>query len=325
MQKIVFMGSDAIALPLLEWLRAEAPAHGAQLTAVYSQPDRPKGRGKHLQPNPVSAWALQHKVPLHRPEKPSEEDTERLRAEGVALVLVMAYGHILKKSLLAVPPRGFVNFHASLLPKYRGASPVETAVALGESETGVTLMRIIPKMDAGPACDAERVPVLPFATGASTREKLATATVPLIERNMASLLSGSAVFREQDDSAATYCRKLEKSDGALDFAAPAAVLAARINGLDPWPGCYADHGETRLKLRRASTESSPAAEAPGTVLESASDAVRIATGDGVLCIAELQRPGGKMLLARELLRGYELPSGSMLTSAPMSALLADKP
>ncbi len=322
MQKIVFMGSDAIALPLLEWLRAEASAHGAELTAVYSQPDRPKGRGKKLQPNPVSAWALEHNVPLYRPEKPSGEDAQRLREEGVALVLVMAYGHILRKSLLAVPPRGFVNFHASLLPKFRGASPVETAVASGEAETGVTLMQITPPMDEGPACDAERVGIESTDTGASMREKLAAACPALLARNLAALLDGTAKFAEQDHAAATYCRKLEKADGALDFSAPASVLAARINGLDPWPGCFTDHGETRLKLRQATADVAPSPSgAPGSVLETTEDSVRIATGEGTLCVRQLQRPGGKMLPAREFLRGYELSPGSVLSSAPMSDLL----
>lgn len=321
MQKIVFMGSDAISLPLLDWLRQEGPALGGQLVAVFSQPDRPKGRGQKLSPNPISAWALEHGIPLFRPEKPTADDAEWLRGEGIDLVLVMAYGHILRKSLLQAPPRGCVNFHASLLPKFRGASPIETAIATGEAETGVTLMQITPPMDEGPACDVERVAIESTDTGGGMREKLAAACVPLLARNLSSLLDGSVHFQEQDHAAATYCRRLEKADGALDFTAPAKVLAARINGLNPWPGCFADHGETRLKLRSALVESADATDAPGTVLEANKQAVRIATGEGILRIAELQRPGAKMLAAQDFLRGYDLHPGSQLSSAPMTELL----
>lgn len=322
--RIVFMGSDPIALPLLEWLHEEGASHGAQLTAVYSQPDRPKGRGQKLSPNPIATWALKKNLPLFRPEKPGAEDVERLRNDSIDLVLVMAYGHILRKSLLAVPPRGFVNFHASILPKFRGASPIETAVALGETETGVTLMRITPPMDEGPGCDAERVPIEPTDTGASMREKLARACVPLLARNLTSLLDGSVIFQEQDHGAATYCRRLEKADGALDFSAPAAALAARINGLNPWPGCYADHGEIRLKLRHACAVATDIQALPGSVVETTPDSVRIATGDGLLCIGELQRPGGKMLPAEDFLRGYELKPGSVLANASMTELLVSE-
>ncbi|MEM8549362.1 MAG: methionyl-tRNA formyltransferase, partial [Verrucomicrobiota bacterium] len=260
--KIAFMGSDAIAVPVLRYLAEEARGL-CEVAGVYSQPDRPKGRGKKLQPNPLAAAALELGLPLLQPEKPGEDDVAWLADNGVQLVFVMAYGHILKKQLLATPPLGFVNFHASILPKYRGASPVETAVACGEAETGVSLMRIIAKMDAGAVCDVERVPIEPLDTGASVREKLAAATVPLLARNLESLLAGTATFTEQDDAQATYCRKLEKADGQLDFAAPAQVLAARINGLFPWPGCFCDCGKERLKLKEAVALPGTMADAPG--------------------------------------------------------------
>lgn len=323
MHQLVFFGSDPIALPLLDWLR-ETSGAGFALAGVVSQPDRRKGRGKHLSPNEISAWALEHGIPLERPEKPGPELEAWLRELGCDLALVMAYGHLLKRSLLALPPLGFVNFHASLLPAYRGASPVETSVASGEPATGVSLMRIVPKMDAGPVCDAERVTIEPADTGALMREKLAGACVPLIARALPSLLDGSAVFREQDESAATYCRKLVKEDGALDFRAPASVLAARVNGLFPWPGCYVDHGEARLKLREASAENG-AASAPGTVLAAEAGGVVIACGEGALRVRQWQRPGAKMLPAGEFLRGYPLAPGEVLTSGELTALVGPVP
>lgn len=316
------MGSDAIAVPMLKYLAEEA-SHQVSVAGVFSQPDRPKGRGKHLQPNPLAAAAQELGLPLLQPEKPGAEEAEWLERHGVRLVFVMAYGHLLRKRLLAAPALGYVNFHASLLPKYRGASPVESAVASGEHETGVTLMRIVPKMDAGPVLDTEAVAVEPLDTGASVREKLAAATVPLLARNLATLLSGEADFKDQDESAATYCRKLEKADGQLDFSASASVLAARINGLDPWPGCFCDVGETRLKLRQAlalGEAISLKSAAPGEIIDAGTDGVDIATGNGVLRILQLQRPGGKMLPACDFLRGFDLPEGTRLTGGEMRPL-----
>ncbi|WOO40976.1 methionyl-tRNA formyltransferase [Rubellicoccus peritrichatus] len=324
-RKFVFMGSDAIALPLLDWLHKHAVEFDAELVSVFSQPDRPKGRGRKLQPNPISAWALEKGVDLHRPEKPDADTIEYFKSNDIQLALVMAYGHLLRRALLATPPRGFVNFHASLLPKYRGASPVESAVASGEHETGVSLMEIIPAMDAGPVCDVERVSINASDTGHSTRGKLATACVPLIARNLEALLNGSASFVEQTESDATYCRKLSKTDGLLDFSVPAETLAARINGLDPWPGCFCDHRETRIKLREASFVKTKALADVGTVIGFEEGKVCIATGDGVLRIACLQRPGGRMLPAIDFLRGYELSIGAVLSGGPMEPLSQDRP
>ncbi len=316
------MGSDAIAVPVLRYLATEA-ADKVEVAGVFSQPDRPKGRGKKLQPNPLAAAAQELGLSLLQPEKPGATEAEWLEAQGVRLVFVMAYGHILRKRLLAAPALGYVNFHASLLPKYRGASPVETAVACGEPETGVTLMRIVPKMDAGPVLDAESVAIEPLDTGASVREKLSAVTVPLLARNLDVLLSGQADFNEQDAGAATYCRKLEKADGQLDFSAPAHALAARINGLDPWPGCFCEVRQTRLKLRQAlalGNAFSPEGAAPGTVIEAGREGVDVATGQGVLRITELQRPGGKMLPARDFLSGFDLPEGTVLEGGEMLRL-----
>ena len=323
------MGSDAIAVPVLQYLAVEA-ADKVVVAGVFSQPDRPKGRGKKLQPNPLAAAAQELGLSLLQPEKPGVSEAEWLEAQGVELVFVMAYGHILRKRLLAAPALGFVNFHASLLPEYRGASPVETAVACGEAETGVSLMRIVPKMDAGPVLDTEAVTIESLDTGASVREKLSAATIPLLARNLDALLSGEGAFVEQNESAATYCRKLEKADGQLDFAAPARELAARINGLDPWPGCFCEVGETRIKVRQAlvldgegqgDAAGSASSQVPGEVLAASRDGVDVATGDGVLRVTQLQRPGGKMLPARDFLSGFELAPGTRLQGGEMRSLL----
>lgn len=347
---IVFFGSDAIALPLLQWLHKNGGANRPfTLCGVISQPDRKSGRGQKLQPNPISAYAMEAGIPLLRPQKPDAELTAWLQAQNVQLALVMAYGHILKKSLLAAVPLGFVNFHASLLPAYRGASPVETAVACAETFTGVSLMRIVPKMDAGPVLAVETVAIdhARAETGADIRHKLAEACVPLIDHNIDALLSEQAAHRfvAQDESQASYCRKLDKSDGQLDLNAPAAALAARINGLFPWPGCYLDFQGERLKVAQAFAEALPplphntiahststdnneaaaSAPPPGTVLGTDKEGLRIVTADGVLKIGRLQKAGGKMLPAHEFTAGTPLPEGERLTGGAMRPLRQSGP
>ncbi|MGF1449726.1 MAG: methionyl-tRNA formyltransferase [Opitutales bacterium] len=319
---VVYMGSDPIGLPVLRLLAAKAQAGVLRLAGVISQPDRPSGRGKKLQPNAISACALAHGWTLLRPEKPRAETVAWLRDQHVDLIVVMAYGHILKNDLLVVPRRAIVNLHASLLPAYRGASPVETAVARGETQTGVSLMRIVQRMDAGAVCDVARVPVSPSDTGGSVREKLAEASAPLVERNLDALLAGQTRFVEQDEAHASYCRKLTRADGQLDFAQDAVTLAARIRGLDPWPGCFValDDG-TQLKARGAQAVEETTPDAPGTILGLDGDALAIATGRGTLRIERLQRPGGKLLPAPEFLRGYSLETGTVLQSMPMPDLV----
>lgn len=319
---IIFMGSDPIALPLLEYLRTEASG-SVELKAVFSQPDRPKGRGKKLQPNAIAAWSQDQGIPTFKPLKPGKAEAEWLRDEGIALVLVMAYGHIVKQDFLDTPELGCVNFHASLLPAFRGASPIETAVATGANETGVSLMRMVRAMDAGPVLGQARVPILAGESALLIREKIAQACPQLLADHLEVLLSGKAIFEDQDTAGITYCRKLVKDDGQLDFNASAEVLAARINGLDPWPGCFCQFADVRLKLREAYVGAETVSGQPGEILQADATGISVATGAGVIRIQQWQRPGGKMLPAREFLLGFPLEVGALLASAPMSDLQAD--
>ena len=178
----------------------------------------------------------------------------------------MAYGHILRDAFIATPRLGTLNLHTSLLPKYRGASPIQTAIANGETETGVSLMRIVRELDAGPVADVEHVPISPRDTALDVEAKLAAACVPLLARTLPALAAGTLKFLEQDHSAATFCRKLQKEDGVLDFTAPAAVLAARINGLNPWPGCTVEIAGQMVKLGLADTVGQSTGDwPPGTI------------------------------------------------------------
>jgi methionyl-tRNA formyltransferase len=321
--KVVFMGSDPIALPLLDWLVGEGRAT-AHLFAIYTQPDRAAGRGQKIEAGPIKRWALAHGVTVRQPEKLLEEERAWLAAQQADVALVMAYGHILGEAFIATPRLGSLNLHASLLPKYRGASPVQTAVACGEFETGVALMQIVKKLDAGPVADVERVGVAPLDTALDVGRKLAAACVPLLARAWPRLCDGTLTFTPQDEAKASYCRRLVKKDGHLDFTAPAAALAARINGLFPWPGCSVDINGVGVRIGLADAYSGKAGE-PGTVMGLDAEGLLVATGDGILRLRKLQRPGGRLLPAAEFLRGFPIATGTRLPSQPMPRLVDIKP
>lgn len=320
--KLVFLGSDPIALPLLNWLAGEGSAI-ASVVAVFTQPDRPVGRGQKITANEIKTWALARGLPVFQPEKLTEDVRLQLAALAPDVALVMAYGHILRDDFIATPRLGTLNLHTSLLPKYRGASPIQTAVACGDRETGVSLMRIVKKLDAGPVADVERVAIATLDTALDIEAKLAAACVPLVARALPRLRDGSLAFATQDEAAVSHCRKLEKEDGPLDFAASAAVLAARINGLFPWPACSVEFNGQPLKLGLAdvSTATAEATRVPGEIIGADADGLLIATGNGVLRVRRLQRPGGRMLAAAEFLRGCPMAARTVLVSRPMPALL----
>jgi methionyl-tRNA formyltransferase len=316
--KTVFMGSDPIVLPLLECLHARH-ADTLELVGVVAQPDRPHGRGLKMCENPVKAWAAAHGIATRQPEKPGAAEVEWLREVGCDLLLVMAYGHILSDALLAAPRLPPLNFHASLLPELRGASPIETAIATGRAETGVTLMRIVKRMDAGDILDVEKVPIAQKDTRASLAEKLAAACVPLVERALVGIHEGRFDFHPQDDSRATYCRILTKDDAALDFRSPAQELHDRCRALHIWPGTVFDLGGQRIRVGSAEViPSQEAAAAPGVVVGNAGS-LDVATGRGILRIRSLQRPGGKMLPAADFLRGMPIAVGTSIDSPVLAS------
>lgn len=322
--RLVFLGSDPIALPLLEWLAGEGRVE-AEIVGVLTQPDRPVGRGQRIAANPIKAWALARDLPVSQPEKLTGQTAGELADWAPDLALVMAYGHILRDAFIGVPRLGTVNLHASILPGYRGASPIQSAIAQGERETGVTLMRIVRELDAGPVADVERVAIEPLDTAVEIGAKLAAASVPLLARALPLLAAGTLRFVEQEHAAATYCRRLTKGDGGLDFAAPARTLAARINGLFPWPGCAIELEGQPVKLGLADAPNGNGGGAPGRVAGADAQGILIGTGSGTLRLRRLQRPGGRMLEAPEFLRGFPVPAGTVVRSRPMPPLVAPRP
>ena len=335
--RLVFLGSDAIARPLLDWLVSDVGRAQVEVVGVFTQPDRPVGRGQKITANEIKTWALGRGLPVLQPEKITDEVRAQLAALTPDLSLVMAYGHILRDAFIVTPRLGTLNLHTSLLPQYRGASPIQTAIASGERQTGVTLMQIVRELDAGPLADFERVTIEPLDTALDIEAKLAAACVPLVVRALPRLAANTLDFIAQDHARATFCRRLKKNDGALDFAAPAAVLAARINGLFPWPTCGCELNGQPIKIGLADVApladpALPASSAPqsanvalGSVLGVDAHGLLVATGAGVLRLRRLQRPGGRMLPAAEFLRGFPVASGTQIASMPLPALCGSSP
>lgn len=324
MLRIVFMGSDPIARPALDWLSGAGKTI-AEVVAVFTQPDRPTGRGQKIQPNEIKLWAEARGLPVLQPEKIGAAEREQLAALQPDLVLVMAYGHLLKQDVIDTPRLGTLNLHTSVLPKYRGASPIQTAIACGDTDTGVTLMRMVLALDAGPVGGVERVSIAPLDTATEVEARLAQACVPLLGRCLPAIAEGTQTFIEQNHTQATFCRRLGKADGVLDFNQPAAVLAARINALMPWPGCaVAINGQT-VKLGLADVGSLIDYQPAGAISGADADGLLVGTGQGTLRLRKLQRPGGKMLPAAEFLRGWPVAPGTRLSSQPMPALVGREP
>ena len=323
--RIVFLGSDPIALPLLNRL-VEAEKESFEVVGVFTQPDRPVGRGQKVTANEIKTWALARGLPVLQPEKLTEDVRLQLAAFLPDVALVMAYGHILRDDFIATPRLGTMNLHTSLLPKYRGASPIQTAVASGERETGVSFMRIVRRLDAGPVADVERVTIDHLDTALEIESKLAAACPELVVRSLSALANERLEFRDQDDAAATFCRRLTKEDGVLDFNASAEVLAARINGLFPWPACSVEINGQSVKFGLADVVvASNSPSDAGVVLGSDREGLLIGTSSNTLRVRRLQRPGGKMLEATDFLRGFAIEPGIRLLSRPMPQLVASVP
>lgn len=323
--RLVFLGSDAIALPLLRWSLSGEGRRVVSVIGVVTQPDRPVGRGQKIAANAIKLWALEHGLPVWQPEKITDEFRLELAALTPDVALVMAYGHLLRDEFIATPRLGTLNLHTSPLPRYRGASPIQTAIAQGEAATGVTLMRIVRRLDAGPIADVETVAIDALDTADVVEAKLAAACVPLVARSLTRLAQGRLAFTPQEEATATYCRKLQKEDGVLDFQFPARALAARINGLFPWPGCTLLIRDQLVKLGLADVAPALSTVKPGEVAGGDGEGLLIGTGEGLLRVRRLQRPGGRMLPAGEFLRGFEIPAGAIISSRPMPVLVTTNP
>ena len=312
---IAFMSSDPIALPSIEFVRARH-----RLACVVSNPDRPKGRGKKLSPNDVSQWAIDSGVELLRPEgKPSGDVVRRFGELGVELVLVMAYGCILKENILRCGKYPCLNLHASLLPELRGASPIETAIALGKTRTGVSLMAVSPAMDAGDVAGAAEVEISRDDTSKTLRKKIADAAVDVLQKYLPLLERGELRFAPQDSSRATYARKLSKGDMFLDFRAGAETLRNRVRAFGA--GIFEYENETVKILDAEVCRAEKKFETCGEILKADSGGLEIACARGAVRAKTLQRACCRAMCARDFFAGFKMREGFVLKSADNAPLL----
>ena len=321
-RRLVLLGSDEIALPAFAAARA---LPDTEVVAVYSQPDRPAGRGQEVRPNPVAAWARAEGLTLLQPEKLEAADAAHLVSLQADLGVVMAYGQLLKEDFLAAPRLGFVNFHGSLLPELRGATPVEGALALGLAETGVSMQQVVRKLDAGPIHAAVRTKILPGEGRAALRARLGVIAGELASAALPSVLAVTSVAVPQDEAKVTFARRLSRADAPLDFRQAANALRQRILAVEGWPGSTFDHRGALIKIGAATVEDAATSIAPGTIVAADRSGVKIACGEGWLVLTHLQRPGGKMLPVGEFLAGYPLAVGELLASAEMPSFVSDRP
>jgi methionyl-tRNA formyltransferase len=308
--RIVFFGTPAFAVPTLEALLASRHA----VVAVVTQPDRPRGRGQKMTHAPVKASATAAGVAVMQPDSVKDPGfVAELSAMSADLGVVAAYGKILTDAVLAVPRLGMVNVHASLLPRYRGAAPVHRAIIAGERETGITIMRVVRALDAGPMMATAHRAIGPDETSEDVERDLARIGAGLAVSTIEGLVDGRVSELVQNDADATYAHRLAKDDGVIDWALSSEQIHNRIRGLHPWPHGFTFLGDKRLILLRSTPSAEVAGSEPGTVVEATGDRLRVATGAGVLDLLEVQAEGKRPMPAREFLAGHpDLRQGARL-------------
>ena len=307
--KIIFMGTPDFSVGTLEAL-IEA---GHEVCLAVTQPDKPKGRGKEMQFTPVKQCAVAHNIPVYQPVKIREaECVEELRKYNADIMVVVAFGQILPKEILEMTPYGCVNVHASLLPKYRGAAPIQWSIIDGEEETGVTTMQMDEGLDTGDMLLKTIVPIEKTETGESLHDKLAAAGAKLCVETLEALQAGTVVPEKQGEMTTAYARMLDKKLGNIDWTKSAAEIERLVRGLNSWPSAYTHMDGKVMKIWQADVLKETSDAEPGTITDVAKDAFAVQTGDGKLLVKELQLPGKKRMDAGAFLRGYHLETGIIL-------------
>lgn len=305
--RIVFMGTPEFAVPSLKALVES----GDEVAALVAQPDKPRGRGLKPAPPPTKIVAEQYGIPVLQPSGiRTEEFLHELAALSPDLICVAAYGKILPKAVLEIPRFGCLNVHASLLPKYRGAAPVNWAIARGEEVAGITIMQMDEGMDTGDILLTREMPIDYDDTGETLTEKLSLAGAELLLQAIAELKKGYLRSLKQDEAAATYAPPLKKEDGRVDWSKPAGEIRNQIRGMLPWPGAYTFSNGKMLKIYKVAV--SEGEGEPGEVLAAGQGILRVMTGEGALDILELQLEGGKRLDAKAFLSGRKIEPGAVL-------------
>ena len=309
--RIVFMGTPTSAAASLESLLGGPD----EVVGVVTQPDRPSGRGQTTTPSPVRRTAEDAGIPVLTPRKMKDPDLlDQLREWCPDLAVVVAYGRILPQAMLDLPPLGCVNVHYSLLPRYRGAAPMQWAILNGDTFTGVSTMLLVAEMDAGPTLLVEEVAMAPDETAASLEAKLVPVGARLLAVTLAGVRQGSIEPRPQDPAAVTFAPMLSKEDGIIDWSRPAPEIERRVRAFTPWPSAFSYWQGKRVKVHTArpltaAETQEPGGAAPGTVVRADAEGIRVATGTGSLLLTELQLEGRKRMPAEQFLRGAGLREG----------------
>lgn len=306
--RIVFAGTPDFSVPILQVLIDS----GHTVVGVYTQPDRPAGRGRKLKPGPVKALAGRHGLAVHQPATLKDPAAlETLAALEADLMVVVAYGLLLPQRVLDLPRLGCVNLHASLLPRWRGAAPIQRAILAGDSETGVCLMQMEAGLDSGPVLAEVRTPIQPGETGGSLHDRLSELAAGLLSRHLDDLAARRLVPQVQDESRVTYAHKLDKAEAAIDWHADARAIERQVRAFNPWPVAQAVYQEQSLRVWRASAIEGSGGE-PGAVMAAGRDGIDVACGTGRLRLQEIQLPGGKRLDAAAFLNARSV-DGAVLS------------
>ena len=306
--RIIFMGTPSIAAQCLSYLNN----NNLNIITVVSQPDKPKGRKMALHPPEAKVEALAHDIPVLQPEKIDEDFIQTLADLAPDLIVVVAYGRILPQSVLDLPTYGCINLHTSLLPKYRGAAPMQRAIMAGEAETGVTVQRIVQQIDAGDIIATEAIPITPQDDLGSIHQKMCDLGGPLLADVITKIADGSATYTPQNHEMATHAAKITKSDCLIDFSNSAKDIVNQIRGLSPSPLAYTTHRGRILKIVSAKLAETGISAAPGQVISTEGNTLSIACGSGVIEVDSLVPEGRGRMSAADFLRGRGVEVGEIL-------------
>lgn len=319
--RIAFAGTPEFAVPALEALVGS----GQEIVGVLTRPDRPRGRGRQVGPSPVKEAALAYRLPISQPETlANSEDRAALEAWRPELLVVVAYGLILPPTVLALPPRGCINIHASLLPRWRGAAPIQRAILAGDAETGISIMQMTSGLDTGPVLLQRRIPIDRTATSGALHDRLATLGAEALLEAVREIAAGSAHPQPQPSEGVTYAAKLSRSEALIDWRANARAIERQIRAFNPWPWAetrlageplriIAGHAEEGAEESPAPGPPGPVTRAePGTIIAIRHDAILVRCGEGRIAITELQRPGRKPLGAAQFVNAVRLAPGQHL-------------
>ncbi len=305
--RVIFMGTPDFAVETLE----EIIRAGHEVVLVVSQPDKAVGRSKALKYTPVKACAIAHGIEVYQPERVREaECVEYLREYRPDIIIVEAFGQLIPKAILDMPRYGCVNVHASLLPKYRGAAPIQWAVINGDEVTGVTTMRMSEGLDTGDMIMKQEVIVRAEETGGSLFERLAKTGAKLCVKTMEAIEAGTATYTPQDENEATHTKKIHKELGSIDWNRDAKTIECLIRGLDPWPSAYTRLHDKTLKIWKAKVIPGESGTAPGCIVKVEKAGITVQTGEGMLLVTEVQLEGKKRMPVEAFLNGYPVEAGT---------------